>query len=53
MCNEQKFELPESNCLPSALKALSSEQLINIIGKIVIDHPNVEKVNYFDYLFEV
>jgi len=38
-------ELPEDNCLLSALKSLSSDQLIGIIGQIVIDHPNIEKVH--------
>jgi hemin uptake protein HemP len=37
-------ELPEDYCLLSAMKALSSDQLINIIGQIVIDHPGIEKV---------
>ncbi|CAH1737575.1 hypothetical protein AGLY_003242 [Aphis glycines] len=36
-------ELPEDNCLLSALKSLSPDQLIGIIGQIVIDHPNIEK----------
>ncbi|XP_025413095.1 uncharacterized protein LOC112685433 [Sipha flava] len=36
-------ELPEDYCLLSAMKALSSDQLINIIGQIVIDHPGIEK----------
>jgi len=37
-------ELPEDNCILSALKSLSSNQLIGIIGQIVIDHPSIEKV---------
>jgi len=36
-------ELPEDNCILSAMKALSSDQLIGIIGQIVIDHPDIEK----------
>lgn len=37
-------ELTEDNCLLSAMKALSSDQLISIIGQIVVDHPSIEKV---------
>lgn len=37
-------ELPEDNCLLTALKALTPDQLISVIGQIVIDHPTVEKV---------
>lgn len=37
-------ELAEDNCLLSAMKALTSDQLISIIGQIVIDHPSIEKV---------
>jgi len=45
------FELPEDNCLLSAMKALTSEQLIGIIGQIVIDHPSIEKVhNFFHFV---
>lgn len=45
-------ELPEDNCLLSALKSLSSDQLIGIIGQIVIDHPNIEKVYTCYILFK-
>lgn len=48
---EVPVELPEDNCLLSALKSLTPEQLIGVIGQIVIDHPNIEKVNNY-YLVE-
>lgn len=40
-------ELAEDTCLLSAMKALTSDQLISIIGQIVIDHPGIEKVFNF------
>ncbi|XP_050521064.1 uncharacterized protein LOC126894243 [Daktulosphaira vitifoliae] len=40
---EFAVELPEDNCILSALKALSPDQLIGVIGQIVIDHPEIEK----------
>ncbi|VVC41008.1 Tethering factor for nuclear proteasome Cut8/Sts1 [Cinara cedri] len=40
---ETMIVLPEDNCLCSALKTLTSDQLIGLIGQIVSDHPNVEK----------
>jgi len=45
-------ELPEDNCLLSALKSLSPDQLIGIIGQIVIDHPSIEKVHTFYISFK-
>lgn len=43
-------ELPEDNCLLSALKSLSSDQLIGVIGQIVIDHPSIEKVHIYNLI---
>jgi len=56
MRTEVAVELTEDNCLLSALKALSSDQLIGVIGQIVIDHPDIEKVHnyvlfYLKYIY--
>lgn len=45
-------KLPEDNCLLTAMKALSPDQLISIIGQIVIDHPDIEKVDKICHLFK-
>lgn len=45
------INLPESNCLMSAMKALSSDQLISIIGQMVIIHPDMEQVDNFVICF--
>lgn len=39
-----KIELPENICFLSAMQALSSDQLIDMIRQIINDHPDIEKV---------
>lgn len=41
-------ELPDEYCLLTAMKSLTIDQLIGIIGKVVINHPDIEKVGFFD-----
>jgi len=41
---DQYFELPEDKPLLTAMKALTTDQLIGIIEQMVIDNPYAEKV---------
>lgn len=41
---QQEIKLSDVDCIKSAMKALSPNQLIGIIGQIVNAHPDVEKV---------
>lgn len=39
-----EVKLSDTDCIQSAMKALSPYQLIGLIGQIVNAHPDVEKV---------
>lgn len=42
---ENVFKLSEDNNLLLALKALTSEQLIGIIGQLLMNHPDIKEVH--------